>query len=83
MASGDSKRKKKRQAPSDAVLCPSRFVTPARKPRNLPWMPRAGYASELDRDSELLRAAKNYYPEGIVELKVVICFLFIVNKKTN
>ncbi|CAB3253984.1 unnamed protein product [Arctia plantaginis] len=64
MASGDSKRKKKRQAPSDAVLCPSRFIPPARKPRTLPWMPRAGYDAELDRDSELLRAAKNYYPEG-------------------
>ncbi|XP_075973125.1 dynein heavy chain 3, axonemal [Anticarsia gemmatalis] len=67
MASGDSKRKKvvkKRPLPSDTVLCPSRFIAPARKPKTLPWMPRAGYDEEVGRDSELLRAAKNFYPEG-------------------
>ncbi|XP_047529766.1 dynein axonemal heavy chain 3 [Vanessa atalanta] len=60
-------RDRKRPAPSasKAEKCPSRFVpTPARKQPGLPWMPRAGYNQELGQDGQLLRAAKNYYPEG-------------------
>ncbi|CAH3998948.1 unnamed protein product [Pieris brassicae] len=62
MASGDRKRTR---PPLTGKKCPSRFVPgPPRKQPALPWMPRAGYSNELDRDSELLRSAKNYYPEG-------------------
>ncbi|VVC95446.1 unnamed protein product [Leptidea sinapis] len=66
MASGDRKRPAASTSRSTgARKCPSRFVPgPPRKQPALPWMPRAGYKHELDRDSELLRAAKNYYPEG-------------------
>ncbi|XP_049869343.1 dynein axonemal heavy chain 3 [Pectinophora gossypiella] len=73
MASGDknlpstSKREERKRLMADlakAEKCPPRFVTPARKLPKLPWMPRAGYDDELDRDSKMLRAAQNYYPEG-------------------
>ncbi|XP_045448983.1 dynein axonemal heavy chain 3 [Melitaea cinxia] len=60
-------RDRKRPAPpsNKGQKCPSRFVTtPARKQPGLPWMPRAGYDHELDKDSQLLRAAKSFYPEG-------------------
>lgn len=60
-------RDRKRPAPpsNKGQKCPSRFVpTPARKQPGLPWMPRAGYDHELGKDSQLLRAAKNFYPEG-------------------
>ncbi|CAH2242148.1 jg1052 [Pararge aegeria aegeria] len=65
MASGDRKRPSPSSSNSRAAKCPSRFVTvPPRKQPSLPWLPRAGYDDELERDSTLLRAAKNYYPEG-------------------
>ncbi|KAG6455707.1 hypothetical protein O3G_MSEX009350 [Manduca sexta] len=69
MASGDSRRSKRTSKPAPkpppgAAPCPSRFVTPARSQPGLPRMPRAGYDRELGRDSVLLRAANNYYPEG-------------------
>ncbi|KAI8429290.1 hypothetical protein MSG28_007791 [Choristoneura fumiferana] len=62
MASGDRKRKSK--PPAGAEPCPSRFVLPKRAQPPLPWLPRAGYDHEVGRDSQLIRAAKNYYPEG-------------------
>lgn len=66
MASGDRKRPAKRELPKGAKPCPSRFVMPARKQPSLPWMPRAGYDPEMDRDSIMLRASKNFYPEGLI-----------------
>ncbi|CAH0719658.1 unnamed protein product, partial [Brenthis ino] len=67
MSSGDRKRpapSTSNSGSSSRAKCPSRFILPARKQPSLPWMPRAGYDHELGQDSQLLRAAKNYYPEG-------------------
>ncbi|CAG9584340.1 unnamed protein product [Danaus chrysippus] len=58
-----STRGRKRPPPS-GTACPSRFVQNAAKQPQLPTLTRAGYNHELDRDSQLLRAARNYYPEG-------------------
>lgn len=58
-----STRGRKRPPPS-GTACPSRFVQNAAKQPQLPTLTRAGYDHELDRDSQLLRAARNYYPEG-------------------
>lgn len=66
MASGGGRKRPLPSSSGRAAKCPSRFVpAPARKQPALPWLPRAGYDDELDRDSALLRAANNYYPEGI------------------
>lgn len=73
MASGDRKRPAKpnlkRNHPLKGEKCPPRFVAPARTQPSLPSVPRAGYHDELEKDSKLLRAAKNFYPEG--ELKPI------------
>ncbi|XP_052759353.1 dynein axonemal heavy chain 3 [Galleria mellonella] len=59
MASGDRKR------PAEpAPRCSARFMGAARKQPALPVLARAGYDHELERDSKLLRASRNYYPEG-------------------
>ena len=66
MASGDRKRPapSTSKAGSSRPKCPSRFIPKDRKQPGLPWIPRAGYDGELGQDSQLLHAAKNYFPEG-------------------
>ncbi|CAG9790368.1 unnamed protein product [Diatraea saccharalis] len=49
---------------SDAKRCPPRFTGGARSQLTLASITRAGYDDELEKDSVLLQAAKNYYPEG-------------------
>ncbi|CAG9790365.1 unnamed protein product [Diatraea saccharalis] len=49
---------------SDAKRCPPRFTGGARSQPTLASITRAGYDDELEKDSVLLQAAKNYYPEG-------------------
>ncbi|XP_053607537.1 dynein axonemal heavy chain 3 [Plodia interpunctella] len=62
MASGDGKKVK--PSTSRGKRCPPRFTGPPRTQPSLPTLRRAGYDDEVDRDSELLRAANNFYPEG-------------------
>ncbi|KAL4710846.1 hypothetical protein ACJJTC_016130 [Scirpophaga incertulas] len=64
MASRGASRKRARGSGAVVERCPPRFTGPTRQPPALPPLARAGYDPELARDSELLRAAKNYYPEG-------------------